>query len=57
MVFRATGGSVFFTSGGNIDFGGVPTPLEINSGGTLTLMRFDDDGGLPWAVQAVHRGR
>ena len=57
LVFRATGGSVFFTSGGNIDFGGVPTPLEINSGGTLTLMRFDDDGGLPWAVQAVHRGR
>lgn len=57
VVFRATGGSVFFTAGGNIDFGLTPTPLELMPGGTLTLVRFDDEGGLPWAVQAVHGAR
>lgn len=57
VVFRATGGSVFFTSGGNIDFGVLPTPLEVMPGGTVTLMRFDDEGGSAWAVQAVHGAR
>lgn len=56
VVFKATGGSVFFDSGGNIDFGGTQPPLEITAGGTLTLVRFDD-GGPAWAIQAVHGAR
>jgi Pectate lyase superfamily protein len=56
LVFKASGGSVFFESGGNIDFGGSQTPLEITAGGTLTLVRFDDSQ-TAWAVQAVHGAR
>lgn len=56
LVFKASGGSVYFESGGNIDFGSTQTPLEIMAGGTLTLVRFDDIG-FAWAIQAVHGAR
>lgn len=56
VVLKASGGPVFFESGGNIDFEGTETPLEITAGGTLTLVRFDD-GGADWAIQAVHNAR
>lgn len=51
LVFKASGGSVFFEAGGNIDFEGIPTPLEVRAGGVLTLVRFDD--GPDWVVEAV----
>jgi hypothetical protein len=55
IVFKAAGGSVFFEAGGNIDFEGTSSPLEISSGGTLTLVRF---GGSPeWAIGATHGAR
>lgn len=55
VVFRASGGSVFFADGGNVDFEGTSTPLELRAGGTLTLVRFDD--GPQWSIQAVHGAR
>ena len=55
VVFKASGGSVFFEPGGNIDFEGISTPLEILAGGTLTLVRFDS--GPDWAIEATHRAR
>lgn len=55
LVFKASGGSVFFAPGGNIDFGATALPIEIAAGGTLTLVRFDD-GDAQWSIQAVHRG-
>ena len=56
VVFKASGGSVFFAGGGNIEFGSLRDPIEIAAGGTLTLVRFDD-GPAHWAIQAVHSGR
>ena len=55
VVFKASGGSVFFEPGGNIDFEGISTPLEILAGGTLTLVRFDS--GPDWSIEATHRSR
>jgi hypothetical protein len=55
IVFKASGGSVFFESGGNIDFEGMPAPIEILAGGTLTLVRFDT--GPDWCIDAMHRSR
>ena len=55
VVFKASGGSVFFESGGNIDLEGTPTPIEILAGGTLTLARFDS--GPDWCIEAMHRSR
>jgi hypothetical protein len=55
VVFRASGGSVFFESGGNIDFEGTLSPIELTAGGTLTLVRFDS--GPDWCIQAVHGAR
>ncbi|MET0865054.1 MAG: glycosyl hydrolase family 28-related protein [Nakamurella sp.] len=55
VVLKASGGSVYFESGGNIDFEGVVTPIELAAGGTLTLVRFDS--GPEWSIQAVHGAR
>jgi hypothetical protein len=55
VVFKASGGSVFFEPGGNIDFEGVPTPLEILAGGTITLVRFDS--GPDWSIEALRGSR
>jgi Pectate lyase superfamily protein len=55
VVFKASGGSVFFESGGNIDFEGTSPPIEILAGGTLTLARFDS--GPDWCIEAMHRSR
>ncbi|WP_067530912.1 glycosyl hydrolase family 28-related protein [Nocardia crassostreae] len=55
VVLKAAGGSVFFESGGNIDFENVATPLELRSGGTLTLVRFDS--GPEWSIEAIHGAR
>jgi hypothetical protein len=55
VVFKASGGSVFFESGGNIDLEGTSTPIEILAGGTLTLARFDS--GPDWCIEAMHRSR
>jgi hypothetical protein len=55
VVFKASGGSVFFERGGNIDFEGISVPLEILAGGTLTLVRFDS--GPDWSIEATHQTR
>ena len=55
VVFKASDGSVFFEAGGNIDFEGTSTPLEIGAGGTLTLVRFDS--GPAWSIEATHGSR
>ncbi len=55
VVFKASGGSVFFESGGNIDLEGTSTPIEILAGGTLTLARFDS--GPDWCIEAMHGSR
>jgi hypothetical protein len=55
VVFKASGGSVYFDSGGNIDFEGTVAPIELVAGGTLTLVRFDS--GPDWCIQAVHGAR
>ena len=55
VVFKAAGGSVFFEPGGNIDFEGIPAPLEVSAGGTVTLVRFDF--GPDWTVEAVRGSR
>ena len=55
VVFKASGGSVFFESGGNIDLEGASTPVEILAGGTLTLARFDS--GPDWCIEAMHGSR
>jgi hypothetical protein len=55
VVFKASGGSVFFEAGGNIDFEGVPTPLEVLAGGTITLVRFDS--GPDWSIEALRGSR
>jgi hypothetical protein len=55
VVFKASGGSVFFESGGNIDLEGTSPPIEILAGGTLTLARFDS--GPDWCIEAMHRSR
>ncbi|WP_193046310.1 glycosyl hydrolase family 28-related protein [Mycolicibacterium baixiangningiae] len=55
IVFKASGGSVFFDSGGNIDFEATASPIEVTTGGTLTLVRFDS--GPDWCIQAVHGAR
>jgi hypothetical protein len=55
VVFKASGGSVFFESGGNIDLEGTSAPIEILAGGTLTLARFDS--GADWCIEATYRSR
>lgn len=55
VVLKASGGSVFFEPGGNIDFEGLPTPLELLSGGVVTLVRFDS--GPDWAVESIRGSR
>lgn len=51
IVMKAVGGSVFVEAGGNIDFEGTNSPMEVGEGGTITLVRFDR--GPDWVIEAV----
>lgn len=55
VVMKAAGGSIFLVAGGNIDFEGASSPIEIVQGGTVTLVRFDK--GPDWVIEAMRGAR
>jgi hypothetical protein len=53
VYVRAWGGSVTFTSGGNLSYNGRAVPLTVPDGGVATFVRFDQGSSAAWSLVGV----